>query len=237
MNLINYPRLWLCRSGAAAAAAALCCVPYASTTHLSRPPELSTPRRCVCAPYNADFDGDEMNIHVPQVRCATLRYATPAAAAARHGACSGCRGSWREFCCLVAAFWGRAATDGVWRHGLTRPSPCACPVPAHRPMPTDGGGAGGGVPSHGRDEQPVHAQERRDPDCGHAGGRDGAGGLLGREHTGTGGARRDRWWCCTCGCSPGRLAASQRTPVQLSGTRHAPAAPGRPQTNPTSPAP
>ena len=21
---------------------------------------------CVCAPYNADFDGDEMNIHVPQ---------------------------------------------------------------------------------------------------------------------------------------------------------------------------
>ena len=22
---------------------------------------------CVCAPYNADFDGDEMNLHVPQV--------------------------------------------------------------------------------------------------------------------------------------------------------------------------
>ena len=22
---------------------------------------------CVCTPYNADFDGDEMNIHVPQV--------------------------------------------------------------------------------------------------------------------------------------------------------------------------
>ena len=21
---------------------------------------------CVCAPYNADFDGDEMNIHCPQ---------------------------------------------------------------------------------------------------------------------------------------------------------------------------
>lgn len=21
---------------------------------------------CVCAPYNADFDGDEMNIHLPQ---------------------------------------------------------------------------------------------------------------------------------------------------------------------------
>ena len=21
---------------------------------------------CVCAPYNADFDGDEMNLHVPQ---------------------------------------------------------------------------------------------------------------------------------------------------------------------------
>ena len=21
---------------------------------------------CVCTPYNADFDGDEMNIHVPQ---------------------------------------------------------------------------------------------------------------------------------------------------------------------------
>ena len=28
-------------------------------------------RRCVCAPYNADFDGDEMNIHVPQVRRCT----------------------------------------------------------------------------------------------------------------------------------------------------------------------
>ena len=22
--------------------------------------------RCVCAPYNADFDGDEMNLHLPQ---------------------------------------------------------------------------------------------------------------------------------------------------------------------------
>ena len=21
---------------------------------------------CVCSPYNADFDGDEMNVHVPQ---------------------------------------------------------------------------------------------------------------------------------------------------------------------------
>jgi len=21
---------------------------------------------CVCGPYNADFDGDEMNLHVPQ---------------------------------------------------------------------------------------------------------------------------------------------------------------------------
>jgi len=21
---------------------------------------------CVCAPYNADFDGDEMNLHLPQ---------------------------------------------------------------------------------------------------------------------------------------------------------------------------
>jgi DNA-directed RNA polymerase III subunit RPC1 len=23
---------------------------------------------CACTPYNADFDGDEMNVHVPQVR-------------------------------------------------------------------------------------------------------------------------------------------------------------------------
>ena len=22
---------------------------------------------CVCTPYNADFDGDEMNLHLPQV--------------------------------------------------------------------------------------------------------------------------------------------------------------------------
>ena len=26
---------------------------------------------CVCAPYNADFDGDEMNLHLPQVRSRT----------------------------------------------------------------------------------------------------------------------------------------------------------------------
>ena len=26
---------------------------------------------CVCAPYNADFDGDEMNLHLPQVRSST----------------------------------------------------------------------------------------------------------------------------------------------------------------------
>jgi DNA-directed RNA polymerase III subunit RPC1 len=25
---------------------------------------------CVCNPYNADFDGDEMNLHVPQVTLA-----------------------------------------------------------------------------------------------------------------------------------------------------------------------
>ncbi len=25
---------------------------------------------CVCTPYNADFDGDEMNIHVPQTETA-----------------------------------------------------------------------------------------------------------------------------------------------------------------------
>jgi DNA-directed RNA polymerase beta' subunit len=24
---------------------------------------------CVCSPFNADFDGDEMNLHLPQVRC------------------------------------------------------------------------------------------------------------------------------------------------------------------------
>lgn len=23
---------------------------------------------CVCSPYNADFDGDEMNLHVPQTQ-------------------------------------------------------------------------------------------------------------------------------------------------------------------------
>ena len=27
---------------------------------------------CVCAPYNADFDGDEMNLHVPQVLFSSL---------------------------------------------------------------------------------------------------------------------------------------------------------------------
>jgi DNA-directed RNA polymerase III subunit RPC1 len=24
---------------------------------------------CVCSPFNADFDGDEMNLHLPQVGC------------------------------------------------------------------------------------------------------------------------------------------------------------------------
>ena len=27
---------------------------------------------CVCAPYNADFDGDEMNLHLPQTEEARL---------------------------------------------------------------------------------------------------------------------------------------------------------------------
>ncbi len=26
------------------------------------------PLQCVCAPYNADFDGDEMNLHLPQMQ-------------------------------------------------------------------------------------------------------------------------------------------------------------------------
>ena len=30
---------------------------------------------CVCAPYNADFDGDEMNIHVPQSKAAAAECA------------------------------------------------------------------------------------------------------------------------------------------------------------------
>ena len=28
---------------------------------------------CVCSPYNADFDGDEMNLHVPQTEEARVR--------------------------------------------------------------------------------------------------------------------------------------------------------------------
>jgi hypothetical protein len=28
---------------------------------------------CVCSPFNADFDGDEMNLHLPQVRCGESR--------------------------------------------------------------------------------------------------------------------------------------------------------------------
>ena len=36
---------------------------------------------CVCSPYNADFDGDEMNLHVPQTEeakaeCASLMITT-----------------------------------------------------------------------------------------------------------------------------------------------------------------
>jgi DNA-directed RNA polymerase III subunit RPC1 len=28
---------------------------------------------CVCNPYNADFDGDEMNLHVPQASACMTR--------------------------------------------------------------------------------------------------------------------------------------------------------------------
>lgn len=31
---------------------------------------------CVCNPYNADFDGDEMNLHVPQTQEARAEAAT-----------------------------------------------------------------------------------------------------------------------------------------------------------------
>ena len=31
---------------------------------------------CVCTPYNADFDGDEMNVHVPQTEEARAEAAT-----------------------------------------------------------------------------------------------------------------------------------------------------------------
>lgn len=31
---------------------------------------------CVCTPYNADFDGDEMNVHVPQTQEARAEAAT-----------------------------------------------------------------------------------------------------------------------------------------------------------------
>ena len=45
---------------------------------------------CVCAPYNADFDGDEMNIHLPQTEearaeCAILMSTSRNMISARHG--------------------------------------------------------------------------------------------------------------------------------------------------------
>ena len=45
----------------------------------------------------------------------------------------------------------------------------SCPPALAPPLPADRGGAGGGVPPDGCHEQPVHAQERRDSDCRHAG--------------------------------------------------------------------
>lgn len=58
---------------------------------------------CVCAPYNADFDGDEMNIHVPQARlggaaCSQLHVCSGVCAGL--GACVGgsdsrCSRAWR----------------------------------------------------------------------------------------------------------------------------------------------
>ncbi len=45
----------------------LCGCPYVSA-HRTKVMSWRTLRfnECVCAPYNADFDGDEMTIHVPQ---------------------------------------------------------------------------------------------------------------------------------------------------------------------------
>eukprot|EP01060_Flectonema_neradi_P006863 TRINITY_DN14720_c0_g1_i1.p1 TRINITY_DN14720_c0_g1~~TRINITY_DN14720_c0_g1_i1.p1 ORF type:complete len:1471 (+),score=275.26 TRINITY_DN14720_c0_g1_i1:63-4475(+) len=45
---------------------------------------------CCCAPYNADFDGDEMNLHLPQTEearaeCATLMATSRNVISARHG--------------------------------------------------------------------------------------------------------------------------------------------------------
>jgi DNA-directed RNA polymerase III subunit RPC1 len=42
---------------------------------------------CVCTPYNADFDGDEMNLHLPQTEEAR------AEAAVLMGVCASCERS------------------------------------------------------------------------------------------------------------------------------------------------
>lgn len=50
----------------AAAAAALSCA--AACRAVVRPGRTLRFNECVCTPFNADFDGDEMNLHLPQVR-------------------------------------------------------------------------------------------------------------------------------------------------------------------------
>ena len=42
------------------------CVETVAYHHIEVGLKIWFPHRCVCAPYNADFDGDEMNMHLPQ---------------------------------------------------------------------------------------------------------------------------------------------------------------------------
>ena len=41
-------------------------VPFAPAKVKPRPWRTFRFNECVCKPYNADFDGDEMNLHIPQ---------------------------------------------------------------------------------------------------------------------------------------------------------------------------
>lgn len=131
---------------------------------------------CVCNPYNADFDGDEMNLHVPQV-CPTRPLARNFAAShAQNKGCCGAPGPPTP--CAIFPGSSKPAEGGrtIARH---RNEPEAASLAAEAwaaalsalllLLSTDGGGPGGGPVPHGRCEQLEHPEERRDPGCSHPG--------------------------------------------------------------------
>ena len=93
---------------------------------------------CACTPYNADFDGDEMNLHVPQVLSLPLHFLS----VPRHFVVS------------------EAHYPPCKEHSLGR---------AKKLPFSDVRGPRRGLPAHGSQVEPDHAEERGAASGGHSG--------------------------------------------------------------------